>query len=104
MVDRRGLHKRTPSWAVPNDLKHAEASFSPISTNPLCIRDAQMPRSRDRAIFVPTTDIQTDYLIPCACARGMRQTYDVFPLPVGPMMAFNPLGSKPLHIKNYFIK
>ena len=27
------------------------------------------------------------------------ETYDVFPLPVGPMMAFSPWGSKPLYVK-----
>ena len=37
-----------------------------------------------------------------SCAKLMQQklTYDVFPLPVGPMIAFNPLGSKPLYIPN----
>ena len=31
-----------------------------------------MPRSRDLAIFMPTTDVQTDYFTPCACARGNK--------------------------------
>jgi hypothetical protein len=44
------------SWALPNDSKHNEAGFSTISTDSLCLRVAQMPRSRDLAIFVLTTD------------------------------------------------
>jgi hypothetical protein len=44
------------SWALPNDLRHNEAGFSMISTDSLCIRVAQMPRSRDLVIFVLTTD------------------------------------------------
>ena len=54
---------------LPNDLKHNEASFLTISTDMLCLRVAQMPRSPDPAIFVLTTDT-TDYFTPCACARG----------------------------------
>ena len=38
--------------ALPNNLKHNEASFSTISTDMLCLRVAQMPRSLDLAIFV----------------------------------------------------
>ena len=49
--------------------KRIEASFSPMSTDSLYLRVAQMPRSRDIAIFVPTTD-KTDCFTPCACARG----------------------------------
>ena len=51
------------SWTVPNDLKHIQAKFSPISTDwiVLCLRVAQMPRCQDLAIFmVTTTDRQTD--------------------------------------------
>ena len=55
--------------------KHTEASFSAISTDSLCfiIRVAQMPISRDLAVFVPTDDNrQTDCFTPCACARGNK--------------------------------
>ena len=52
-------------------------SFSPISTDWLCLQLTQMSRLRDLAIFVPTTttrttttDRQTDCFTPCACARG----------------------------------
>jgi hypothetical protein len=44
------------SWALPNDSKHNEAGFSTISTDSLCLLVTQMPRSRDLAIFVLTTD------------------------------------------------
>jgi hypothetical protein len=47
------------SWALPNDLKHTEASFSMILTDLLCLQVAQMPRSPDLVIFV-LTDRQTD--------------------------------------------
>jgi hypothetical protein len=57
------------SWALPNDSKHNEAGFSTISTDSLCLRVAQMPRSRDLAIFVLTTDRQTDCFTPAAHAR-----------------------------------
>ena len=57
------------SWTLPNDSKHNEARFSTISTDKLYLRVAQIPRSPDLAIFVLTTD-KTDYLTPCACARG----------------------------------
>ena len=30
-------------WAVPNDLKRTEASFSPISMDSLCLQIVQMP-------------------------------------------------------------
>jgi hypothetical protein len=40
-------------WALPNYLKHNEAGFS---TDWLCLRVAQISRSRDLAIFVLTTD------------------------------------------------
>jgi hypothetical protein len=63
-----GVANNTPylgrSWALPNDLKHNEAGFSTISTDSLCLRIAQVPRSRDLAIFMRTTDRQqTDKLI-----------------------------------------
>ena len=56
--------------------KRVQTSFSPISTDWLCLQYAQMPRTRDLAIFVPTTmmtmttDRQTDCFTPCACVRG----------------------------------
>ena len=34
-------------WALPNDLKHNEASFLTVLTDLLCLRVAQMPRSPD---------------------------------------------------------
>ena len=43
-------------WAVPNDSKHTEGNFSPISTDLLCLRVAQIPISPDLVIFVVTTD------------------------------------------------
>jgi hypothetical protein len=52
--------------ALPNDSKHNEAGFS---TDSLCLRVAQMPRSRDLAIFVLTTDRQTNCFTPAAHAR-----------------------------------
>ena len=50
-VDGRGR-----SRAAPKESKHTEASFSPVSTDSFCLRVAQMPRSRDVAIFVATDD------------------------------------------------
>ncbi len=47
------------SWALPNDSKHNEASFSTTSTGLLYLRVAQMSRCSDLAIFV-LTDGQTD--------------------------------------------
>ena len=57
-VHRRGQQKQhlQRSWALPNDSKHTEASFSGILTDTLHLRVAQMPRSPDLAIFVPTDD------------------------------------------------
>ena len=52
------------SWAVLKKSKRTESSFSKDSS---CVCVAQMPRSRDMVIFVPTTD---DCFTPCACARG----------------------------------
>ncbi len=52
------------------DLKHTEASFLPRPIDSLYLRVAEMPRCRDLAIFVRTTDDrQTDYLTPAAHAR-----------------------------------
>ena len=61
------------SWALPNDSKHTEASFSAIFTDRLHLRVAQMPRSPDLAIFVLTTDRRQTKLItlPLAHARGI---------------------------------
>ena len=40
-------------WALPNDLKRTETSFSAILTDTtLYLRGAQIPRSPDLAIFV----------------------------------------------------
>ena len=49
---------------MPKDSKHIQASLSLISTDWLRLRVAQVPRSRDLAIFVVTTDGQTDYFTP----------------------------------------
>ena len=65
------------SWTLPNDSKHNEASFSTISTDKLYLWVAQMSRSPDLAIFVLTTDRQTDrrqtkpITLPLAHARGV---------------------------------
>ena len=48
------------AWALPNDLKHNGASFSTILTVWLCLRVAQVPKSRDLAILCWQTDKQTD--------------------------------------------
>ena len=45
---------------MPNDSKHIQPSLSLIPTDWLCLRVAEMPRCRDMAIFVVTTDGQTD--------------------------------------------
>jgi hypothetical protein len=61
------------SWALPNDSKHNEVDFLTIPTDSLYLRVAQMPRSRDLAIFCADdrrrTDIQTDCVTPAAHAR-----------------------------------
>ena len=75
--------------------KCTETSFSPISTDSLCLQHTQMPRFRDLVIFMPTmttttarttTDIQTDYFKPCACVRGKYKYSGIFcfwwPLPM----------------------
>ena len=61
------------SWALPNDSKHNETSFSTISTDMLYLWAAQMPRS---PIFVPTMTDKTDYFTPCACVRGNNTWWD----------------------------
>ena len=62
------------SWALPNDSKHTEASFSAIFTDKLTLhlRVAQMPRSPDLAIFVLTTNRRQINITPCACVRGKK--------------------------------
>ena len=52
---------------VLRNSKHTETTFSPISTNLLCLQHTQMPRSR--AILVPPP-MMTDYFTPYACAQG----------------------------------
>ena len=62
--------------AVPKDSKLTEATFSPISTDLLCLRVAQMPRSLDLAIFVVTTDDRRQTkptALPLAHARGVKR-------------------------------
>jgi hypothetical protein len=65
------------SWALPNGSKHNEASFTTISTDLLCLRAAQTPRSQDLVIFVLTTNRLTDkpialYPLLCMLARGNK--------------------------------
>ena len=56
---------------IIDDSKNIETIFLQISTDSLCLRVAQMPRSRDQAIFVLTTDDSiTDCFIPCTHARA----------------------------------
>ena len=86
------------------DLKDTEANFSPNSTDSRCLRVAQMPRSRDTAIFMlTTTTTRPITLPPCACTRGNNQvgnrslvvsslspvnvTVLVHPVPHGPVHA-----------------
>ena len=45
---------------MPNNLKHIQVSLSLILTDWSRLRLAQVPRCRDLAIFVVTTDGQTD--------------------------------------------
>ena len=63
---------------MPKDLKHTEASFSPISTNLLCLRVAQIPISPDLVIFVVTTDDrQTKPIaLPLVHAHGVKINHD----------------------------
>ena len=48
---------------MPNDSKHIQASLLLILTDWLRLQVAQVPRCRDLAIFVVTTDRRTDKLI-----------------------------------------
>ena len=60
---------------MPKESKHTEASFLPISTDSLCLRVAQIPRSRDVAIFVVMTNNrrQTKLIaLSLAHARGVK--------------------------------
>ena len=62
------------SWALANDSKHTEASFSAILTDMLYLRVAQMPRSPDLVIFVLTTDYRRQtkpITLPLAHACGI---------------------------------
>jgi hypothetical protein len=65
-------HPFTPPIEIVSlDLKHNEASFSTNSIDWLCLRVAQVPRSRDMAIFV-STDRQTDKPIALPLAAHAR--------------------------------
>jgi hypothetical protein len=62
------------SWTLPSNSKYNWAGFWKISTDSLCLQVAQMPRSRDLAILVLTTDdrqtdTQTDCFTPAAHVR-----------------------------------
>ena len=74
MVDHKGQFL---AFMSPTKLFEAHRSqFLSILTICLCLQLLQMLRSRDLAIFTPTTtmtmmiDIQTDHFTPCACVRG----------------------------------
>ena len=69
------------------------ASFSPISTDWLCLQHTQMPRTQDLVIQVRaddndndnvTTDGQTDCFTPCTCARGNNRETHAHPIWVWP--------------------
>jgi hypothetical protein len=94
-----GVANKTPhleySWALPNDSKHNEAGFSMVSTDLLCLRVAQVPRSRDLAIFVLMTDRQ----------QIDRQTDKPIALPLLRMCAHGVTNTKTgmfLHVMNIF--
>ena len=74
MNDNRGIHRRSNCGSdiakADTYSKHTQASLSLISTDWLRLRVALGPRFRDLAIFVVTTDRQTDYFTP-AHARGV---------------------------------
>ena len=71
-IDRRSQQKctvcdaREPSQMIQSILKPVYRWFS---TDSLCLRVTQMPKSWDLAIFVPTTD-KTDCFNPFTCAQG----------------------------------
>jgi hypothetical protein len=54
-------------------LKYTEASFSPNSSDLLCLRVAQVPRSREVAIFVLT--MMRPITIPLAHVHGVKLKY-----------------------------
>ena len=59
-------------WALPNNSKLSEVSFSPILTYSLCLWSAQMSRSGDFGGHnVQTTD-KTDCFTTCVCMRGNK--------------------------------
>jgi hypothetical protein len=64
------MHYLSRSWIVSLDLKHTGASFSPNLIDSLCLRVAQVPRSRDVAIFVLTTT-QRPITLPLEHVRGV---------------------------------
>jgi hypothetical protein len=58
-------------WILSLDLKHTEVSFLPNSIDSLCLRVAQMPRSREVVIFWTTlSDAMTDYFTPLRMRAG----------------------------------
>ena len=65
---------------MPNDSKHIQADLSLIPTDWSRLRVAQVPRCRDLAIFMVTTDGQTDSRYPCACARDNNDDKITLPL------------------------
>ena len=59
---------------MPLDSKHSEASFSPNSTDMLCLRVAKVPRCQDLVIFFvvdndnDNDNDRTDYFTPSGWA------------------------------------
>ena len=75
MANKKALF--VTSWIMSLDLKHTEASFSPNVTDSLCLRVTQVPRSRDKAIFMLTTTTTTRLITlpPYACEQGKNILY-----------------------------
>ena len=80
LIAGRG-HEAESTWALFVTLvgpvkqfeAYTAAIFSPISTDSLCLGVAQVPRTRDLAIFVRTTDGQPDCFRACARGNNMQQ-------------------------------
>ena len=57
---------------MPLNSEHAEASFSPNSTYPLCLQLAQVPRSPDLVNFVSMTTMTQPIALPLAHSHGVK--------------------------------
>ena len=62
---------------MPNDSKHIQAGLSLIPTDWSHLRVAQVPRCRDLAIFVVTTDGDTADYLPLRMRAGVIIRDDV---------------------------